>query len=192
MNNEEKKEVSETKEASKQSKAVPVDVLEQLIKTNEELKLRLEKIESNQGQPKIFKKIKDHIVRISRWKGNLVVGFDGDLYQKWDDKKRQDILYVDLVFEGGKTEKEVPFLQFLNSRDVVEAKIISRNVEEKEIIDGYVNKAEFDGNYNMIIKDAVVPLESIIKLTTFEVELPNNEDYKGRKLQIDEKYVNIQ
>jgi hypothetical protein len=190
---ENKKEELKPAETKKTEKIeVSKEILEKIISQNEELKKRVDDLTEGLDKPRVVKKVKDHIVRLSRWKGKIVISFDGDLYTKWDERKRQDILYVDVILEDGKKVEEVPFLDFLNTRDVVEAKIISRNVEEKEIIDGYVNKAEFDGNYNMVIKDAVVPLESIVKLTKFEVQLPNNEQYKAKKLIIDEKYVNIQ
>lgn len=190
---ENKKEELKPAETKKTEKIeVSKEILEKIISQNEELKKRVDDLTEGLDKPRVVKKVKDHIVRLSRWKGKIVISFDGDLYTKWDEKTRQDVLYVDLVFEDGKKEEQVPFLKFLNTRDVIEAKIISRNSEDKEIIDGYVNKAEFDGNYNMVIKDAVVPLESIVKLTKFEVQLPNNEQYKGKKLIIDEKYVNIQ
>lgn len=160
---------------------------ELLRKNQEELLQKIEGINSSLSKPNIAKKIKEHFVRLSIYDGQIIVGFDGDFYNVWDEKRRTDVLMVDLILQDGKKIKEVDVMKMLNNGKFIEAKILERKKNEVSKSDGVVNKVEFDGDYSMVAKDTLVELESIKINTIFVVELPN-----GEKLEIDERYVNIQ
>lgn len=147
----------------------------------------IEKLKSGIDQgPRIAKKIKEHFVTLREYEGQIVKGYDGDVYNEYDERKREFVLYVDLILYNDKIVKKVKYLDFVSNAKRVSAKIIKKEENEISNVEGLIRKNEPSGEYGTVSSDSIVEVESIIKEYKFEVELEN-----GNVLNLSEKVINI-
>lgn len=157
---------------------------EALNKQAEEIKnLKLNGIEQT---PRIAKKIKDHYCNLRKYDGKIVVGFASEVYNEWDERKKEFVLYIDLKLEDEKIAKKVKYLDFVSNAERLKVKIIETKVDEKSSVEAMIQQKEPEGEYGTILSDVLVPVEAIEKIYTFTVDLGD-----GKTLSLDQSVINI-
>jgi len=136
--------------------------------------------------PRIAKKIKDYYCNLRRYQGEIVVDFASQIYNEWDERKREFVLYFDLKLQSGKVVKKVKYLDFVSNSEKVKVKILKESFEEKSTVEAMIQQKEPEGEFGTIITDVLVPVESIEKVFTYTVELEG-----GETLELNQSAINI-
>lgn len=136
--------------------------------------------------PRIAKKVKDHYCNLRKYNGKIVVDYASEIYNEWDERKKEFVLYVDLKLEDEKIVKKVKYLDFVSNAERLKVKILKQEAEEKETVEAMIQQKAPDGEYGTMLTDVLVPVESIEKIYTFTVEL---ED--GKTLSLNQTVINI-
>lgn len=170
-------------------------MIAELVQANKALTQRLNDLE--QGKRPVLHKATEHTVRLRKVDGHVVLGYENRhpnpakslyVYDEWSDVEKEKIQFVNLILDGVKEPKKMRYVDFLNESERVDAKIIKKHeMDLPPIIQGYVNKREFDGKYGMIEKDYLVPVEIHMKQYTYDVELTDGTKMEG----LHEAIINI-
>ena len=72
------------------------------------------KLNGVEQTPRIAKKIKDHYCNLRKHNGKIVTGFASQVYNEWDERRKEFILYIDLQLEDETVVKKVKYLDFVS------------------------------------------------------------------------------
>lgn len=180
------KTVKETVTVEKSTLDNILSVVKEQAKALEKQKGEIEALKEASGGPKIAKKVKEHTCVLRKYDGQIVKDFASDIYNEYDEKKKEFVLYVDLLLYNEKIAKKVKYLEFISNAERVNAKIIKREkVDEISKIDGITRKMEPDGDWSNKPTDEFVEVESIIDKYGFQVEC------EGEILNLGEIAINL-
>jgi hypothetical protein len=185
----------ETQPAKSSQPSYDPALIQQLIDQNKALAQRINDMEV--GKRPVLQKVTEHTVRLRKVDGHVVLGYANRsanpakplyVYDEWSDIEKEKVQFVDLILEGVKDPKKMRYVDFLNESERVDAKVVAKHkLDTPPIIQGYVNKREFDGKYSMVEKDFLVPVEIHMEVYTFDVEFPDGTKMEG----LHESVINI-
>lgn len=144
------------------------------------------KLNGVEQTPRIAKKIKDHYCNLRKHNGKIVTGFASQVYNEWDERRKEFILYIDLQLEDETVAKKVKYLDFVSNAERLKVKILSQKDEEKSTIEAMIQQKEPEGEFGTILTDVLVPVESIEKIYTYTVDLG-----EGKTLELNQSVINI-
>ncbi len=190
-------ENKELKKGEKEEKnvSIPKNKLDEILSLVKEqgqaLKAQSKEIENLklngvEQTPRIAKKIKDHYCNLRKHNGKIVTGFASQVYNEWDERRKEFILYIDLQLEDDTVVKKVKYLDFVSNAERLKVKILSQKDEEKSTVEAMIQQKEPEGEFGTILTDVLVPVESIEKIYTYTVDLG-----EGKTLELDQSVINI-
>lgn len=144
------------------------------------------KLNGVEQTPRIAKKIKDHYCNLRKHNGKIVTGFASQVYNEWDERRKEFILYIDLQLEDETVAKKVKYLDFVSNAERLKVKILSQKDEEKSTVEAMIQQKEPEGEFGTILTDVLVPVESIEKIYTYTVDLG-----EGKTLELNQSVINI-
>lgn len=192
---EQKQETTEQSPAKPAKETVTVEkstldniltIVKDQAKALETQQKEIEALKEAGGGPKIAKKVKEHTCVLRKYDGQIVKDFASEIYNEYDEKRKEFVLYVDLMLYNDKIVKKVKYLDFISNAERVNAKIVKREkLDEISTIDGITRKTEPDGDWANRPTDEFVEVESIVDKYGFQVE------YEGEILNLGEIAINL-
>lgn len=196
---------STVKAPSGKGKKIEVDegLLRELIESNKLLQGKVDKLDSNAVATgpngiQVRRKVKDFDYTIRVWEGKIVLGYENMgndkrplyVYNIYNKDTRQQEQFVNLILEGEEKAQKVDYITFLRDAERLKARKISQ-VEHEDVKEyGMIPKKEMAENgYGMFETMVLVPVEVTTKTYTFRLKL--SEDYDGREIEINSKWVNM-
>jgi hypothetical protein len=202
----EKEEVKEVKEV-KSKKVVEIDseTLNELIASNKKLLeeresvvSRLSELEKNAvaqdtNSPRVLKQARTKEIGVREYDKKIVIGWANKgtqeepeyVYDVYDDQKKEFVQYIDLIFLGETKPQPVKYVEFAR-RSIKRFYKVEKEIDNPDVVieKGFVQKKEMtDNGYGMMITDAIVPLENVIKSKTFVVTID------GQQVEIQDKFI---
>lgn len=168
--------MSEEKEV-KQPKSTEGKVLvdkEQLDTILNRLKTLEIQVEQGPGI-KTAKEVKEKTGRLRKINGSYVLGFDGQVWNEYNEKRREEELFVKVKLSNGKTEK-VNYKTLILESERVDVTILKQEIREEVKTDGEVEVRKVE-DYKTVGTDVYVPMEVVTPIMSCTVKTPEGEEF---------------
>lgn len=165
---------------------VPASTLLNLIKQNEEITNRLNRID---GAPATIKKRgkNDKVVRIGILDGKVVTGWTS-AKQVYNPERRVNEDWIKVFFEGEKEPKKMLHQAVFRNIDIKEVPVVKEETEEREREDGTTERTTISkSGYSTAGTGEIVPMIETYDVRTFTVKHPLDS---AKELIIGAEFVN--
>jgi len=148
---------------------------------------RLSTLEQDNQGVKELKQVKKHTARIRYLNDKLVIGFKERNYIVYDEKRRTDELWCNLILTDGKKESnfKMPFKEFQVTAKVEEVEIIKEDVKLNEETLGTVEARQIQ-DFTMEGDGTEVPVVIVTPEVTVTIKAP-----KIGEIQVSNNILNI-
>lgn len=201
------KETKESKNKGNDMIEVSAEDLRDLIKSNKELKEKVDRLDSNavaqSPNLQVRKKQRDFDYFVRKWENKIVLGFVNKgtekrplfVYNIYNKETRAQEQFIDLILKDEKgnntsIEEKVDYIVFLRDAEKVKARMLKK--EEKEDVKefGMIPKKEMAENgYGMYETMVMVPVEVVSKTYVMTLKLP--EDEGGEEIVMSSDWLNL-
>ena len=200
---DEEEEEVEVKPKGGKKIEVDADDLRELIKSNKELKEKVDRLDSNavatSPNIQVRRKQRDFDYTVRKWDNKIVLGLENMgtekrplfVYDVYDSVSRKNVQFINLILKGEKeTVKKIDYITFLRDAEKVKARMISKEEREDVKEYGMIPKREMAENgYGMYETMVMIPVEVVSK--SYEITLKLPEDEGGDEITVSSQWLNM-